>query len=266
METEINVSEKPDLEDPVLIEGLPGIGNVGRIAAAYMIEQLGAEKFAELYSPHFMPFVLIEDDEINALKIEFYHWKNEGGNDLVFLVGNTQAREEGGPGHFEIADVVIDFCKDLGIEKIFTLGGFATGDIKDEVGEEDTEVLGAVTHKRLKDEHDHSDINFEDITSKISMIVGATGVLLGTAKKEGLEGVCLMGETAGFPILTDPKAAESVVKILSDVLDIDVSLEDMDEKVNEMEEFLQKLEKIQKKAMKKRQNESEDEEKLKYIG
>ncbi|MFB6215982.1 MAG: PAC2 family protein, partial [Candidatus Aenigmatarchaeota archaeon] len=93
-----------------------------------------------------------------------------------------------------------------------------------------------------------------------------TGVLLGTAKKEGLEGVCLMGETAGFPILTDPKAAESVVKILSDILDIDIPLDEMDEKVNEMEEFLEKLEKIQKKAMKKRQKESDEEEKLKYIG
>lgn len=266
METEINVQKKPDLEDPILIEGLPGIGNVGRIAAAYVMEQLGAEKFAELYSPHFMPFVLIEDDEISSLKIEFYSWKNDSGNDIVFLVGNTQAREDGGAGHFEIAEEVIEFCKDLGIKRVFTLGGFATGSLQEDMDDEDVEVLGAVTHKKLKEKYSGSNINFEDTKSNIGMIVGATGVLLGTAKKEGLEGVCLMGETTGFPILTDPKAAESIIKILIDILDLDITLDEIDNKVEEMEEFLDKLEKIQKKAMKKRQRDEEGEEELKYIG
>lgn len=267
MDTEIIVENKPDLEDPVLIEGLPGIGNVGRIAAEYLIEQLDAEKFAELYSPHFMPIVLLHENEVNLLKCELYHWKNENGNDLVFLIGDTQAGEKGGEGHFEIAETVIDFAEELGIERIFTLGGFGTGEVEDEMkGKPD--ILGAVTNKQLQEEFSGNGINFEDTDSKIGMIVGGTGLLLGIAKRREMEGVALMGETAGFPILTDPKSAEELVKVLIDILNIDVTLEDMDEKVEEMEEFLNKLENIQKKAMKEMEGQGGKEEgdKTRYIG
>jgi proteasome assembly chaperone (PAC2) family protein len=34
----INYLQKPDLKDPVLIEGLPGVGNVGKLAAEHLID------------------------------------------------------------------------------------------------------------------------------------------------------------------------------------------------------------------------------------
>lgn len=265
METYINVEEEPDLENPILIEGLPGIGNVGRIAAEYMIGQLDTEKFAELYSPYFMPIVLIHEDEVRLLKCEFHYWKNENGNDLIFLVGDTQAGKDRTQGHFKVSEKIIDFAEKLGVERVFTLGGFSTGEVEEEI-EGRPEVLGAVTHKDLIQEFSDSRVNFEDTDSRIGMIVGGTGLLLGMAKNKGLEGICLMGETAGFPILTDPKSAEEVVDVLTDILDIDITLEEMDKKVEEMEEFLQKLENIQKKAMEERKGKDESEEKLRYIG
>lgn len=265
METKINFLEEVDIEDPILIEGLPGIGNVGRIAAEYLIKKLDAKKFAELYSPYFMPIVLIHEDEVGLLKCEFYHWKNENGNDLVFLTGDTQAGEGSTEGHFEVAEKVVNFAKEIGVERIYTLGGFSTGKVEKEV-EGDTEVLGAVTDEEIIDEFSDVDVNFEDAGSKIGMIVGATGILLGLGKNEGMDGVCLMGETAGFPILTDPKAAEGVVKALSEILGVEIELEDMEKKVEEMEEFINKLEKVQKKAMKKSEESEGGKEKLRYIG
>lgn len=49
--------------NPVLIEGLPGLGLVGKIAIRYLIKQLKAQKFAYLYSPHFPYFVLVNKKE-----------------------------------------------------------------------------------------------------------------------------------------------------------------------------------------------------------
>lgn len=265
MDTKIEVEEKPDLEDPILIEGLPGIGNVGRIAAEYIINKLDATKFAELYSPYFMPIVLIQDDEVNLLKSEFYYWKNDDGRDLVFLVGDTQAGESGSEGHFEISECIMDFAEELGVERIFTLGGFSTGEVEDEI-EGKPEVLGAATGKELIDEFSDVKINFEDTDSKIGMIVGGTGLLLGIAKNRGMEGICLMGETAGFPLLTDPKSAEEVVKVLCNALNIEIKLEDMEEQVQDMEQFLDKLENVQKKAMKEMQGDDQSEDNLRYIG
>lgn len=264
METEFEILEKPQLKDPILIEGLPGIGNVGRISAGYLIEKLGAKKFGELYSPHFLPFVLLHEDVVNLLKSEFYYWKNEeGDHDLIILVGDCQCGEPGGTGHYEVSEKILEFAEEFGVKKIVTLGGFGTGEIEEE---EAPSVLGAVTDEELLEEYKDLDVEFKKAPEKVGMIVGATGLLLGLGKTKGMEGICLMGETAGFPIITDPKAAEQVLKVLMDLLDIEIDLERLDEKVGEMEEFLGKLENIQKKAMKQLKSKGKEQEKLRYIG
>ena len=47
METAIKFLEKTKFKNPVLIEGLPGIGNVGRVAAGYLVSELKMKKFAQ---------------------------------------------------------------------------------------------------------------------------------------------------------------------------------------------------------------------------
>src|SRR3989338_6881786 len=55
--TTIQVFSRPKLRNPLLVEGLPGVGNIGRMTVGYLIKELGAVKFADLYSEHFFPFV-----------------------------------------------------------------------------------------------------------------------------------------------------------------------------------------------------------------
>ena len=45
MSFEVKQILKPVLNKPILIEGLPGIGNVGKIAADFMAGNLNAKKF-----------------------------------------------------------------------------------------------------------------------------------------------------------------------------------------------------------------------------
>ena len=72
------VSKKPKLNDPLLIEGLPGIGNVGKLAVEHLIDSINATKFAELYSKDFPPQVFINPDgTIELVKNEFYFWKKK---------------------------------------------------------------------------------------------------------------------------------------------------------------------------------------------
>ena len=40
----------PKLNKPILIEGLPGIGNVGKLAVDFVIDELKAEKLYSLFS------------------------------------------------------------------------------------------------------------------------------------------------------------------------------------------------------------------------
>ena len=90
---EINVLEEIELDNPIFIEALPGIGHVGKLAADHLIDELGATKFAEIYSPTFPPQVIVKDEGIiENMYNELYYLKDLGEDDLdiIVLVGNTQ--------------------------------------------------------------------------------------------------------------------------------------------------------------------------------
>ena len=92
--TEITVLEEVELDNPIFIEALPGLGHVGKLAADHMIDELGATKFAEIYSPTFPPQVLVKDEGvIENMFNELYYLRDVGEDnlDLIILVGNTQS-------------------------------------------------------------------------------------------------------------------------------------------------------------------------------
>ena len=142
LETKIRVSKKiPKLNNPVFVEGLPGVGNVGRIAAGYLAEQLGAKEFAELFSPHFLPFVLLhQSSAVHVLKNEFFYWKakKKGQRDLIILIGDSQSIDS--EGHYEIGEETLSLVKKFGVKEMITLAGFGVGESKNK-----PRVIGAVS-------------------------------------------------------------------------------------------------------------------------
>lgn len=256
IETKIFMDKKPKLKNPICLVGLPGIGNIGRIAIGYMVHMLKAKKFAELYSPYFFPFVMIHNNMIHTLKNEFYFSKGKE-NDLILLIGDCQTYDP--KGHYEVVGSILDFLKGLGCKLIITVGGFGTGKVS-----EKPNVYGSVTNQEMIKDYKNYGINF-DISGQIGTIVGASGLLVGLSKLYGMKGLVLLGETTGFPIVTDPTAAETVLEVLERILKIKIDLAKLDERVKAMHEFIKKLEDIQKQAIEQMQKEKKPEE-LKYIG
>ena len=80
----IRYLEKPKLEDPIFVEGLPGIGNVGKLAAEHLKDELKAVKFAEIFSKYFPPQVLVQDDgQIKLVNNEMHYVKRGHGKDII---------------------------------------------------------------------------------------------------------------------------------------------------------------------------------------
>jgi uncharacterized protein (TIGR00162 family) len=256
-ETEIIVSEKPKLKNPTLIVGLPGIGHIGRIAVDYMVHQLKAKKFAELYSPFFFPFVIVHEDRIHTLRNEFFYWKNPKGNDLILLIGDSQTYDP--KGHYEIAGKVIDFAKSFGAKEVITIGGFSTGRVTDK-----PKVFGVVTDDEQSKMLGKLGVELK-VSGQIGTIVGAAGLLVGLGQLRGMKAYTLLGETSGFPIVTDPNAAEAVLDVIQKVLDVKIDLSKLKEKVEQMHEFIKKVSELQNQAMEQMQKPKKPEE-LKYIG
>ena len=115
----------------ILIEGLPGLGLVGKIASDYLIKQLNARKIAELYSPHFAHYVMVDNEgSLRLLRLEFYYWSNsEGDYDLILLTGDCQAQTI--EGQYEVADAIVDYAAKNNVDMIITLGGYQK-EVRDE--------------------------------------------------------------------------------------------------------------------------------------
>ncbi len=255
-ETKIICTKKPKLKNPILVVGLPGIGNVGRMAVGYMVNQLKTEKFAELYSPYFFHFVMIHDDMIHTLRNEFYYYK--GKRDIIFMIGDCQTYDP--KGHYEIAGKVMEFVKEMGCKEIITIGGFGTGKVAKK-----PIVLGTGVEPDYIKKYKKYGIDFR-VGSRIGMIFGASGLMIGLGKLYNIKGLCLLGETSGLPIFTDPNAAEAVLNVLQKILGIKINLNKLHEKVEEMHAFTKKLEQLQQEALQQMKPKIKKSEDLGYIG
>ncbi|MBU2565040.1 MAG: proteasome assembly chaperone family protein [Candidatus Thermoplasmatota archaeon] len=240
--------KEPKLVNPVLIEGLPGVGNVGKLAADHLIDETGAEKIAEIYSKHFPPQVLVEDTGvIRQVNNELYYLKNP---DILILAGDYQGLTS--EGQYELADVVLNMAEKFGVKKIFTLGGYGLGRMIKR-----HRVLGAATSRHLVKEMKKYDVVFPK-GEPGSGIIGAAGLLLGIGMLRGMDGVCLMGETSGY--FVDPKAARAVLEVLTKVLRIKIDFSKLDEKAAAIERLASKMKEMEKQEVKRRRDD------LGYIG
>jgi hypothetical protein len=260
VETQVKVLEKmPKLRNPILVEGLPGIGNVGRVAAGYLINELKMKKVAELYSPHFLPLVILQNDSMaTMLKCEIYMYSSTGRH-IIVLTGDTQSISP--EGHYDVCEKILDFSEKIGVKEIVTLGGFAEG--KEVV---EPRVIGAVSDKKLIKKYEKFDIDFGK-EHPVGTIVGASGLLVGMAATRGMDGLCLMGETFGLPLMTDPKAADRVLHVLTRILGIKLDLTKLEKTIKEMEERIKKTDKIHKRMIEElAPQKGKGGEDIRYIG
>ena len=253
---EVRFSEKPSLKDPIFIEGLPGVGNVGKLAAEHLIDQLKAVKFVDIVSKYFPPQVIVKDDGLVRLVSNemYYVQRSDKENDLVFLVGDYQGVTP--EGQYMLSDRVLNIVKELGVTKIFTLGGYGIGKMVDK-----PRVLGAATDLELVREMKELGVVFSK-GEPGSGIVGASGLLLGLGLIYGMQSVCLMGETSGY--FVDPRAAEVVLEVLVRKLDVQIDYEALRHKAQQIDQITARL-----KDMEMQQGPegiSERREDLGYIG
>jgi len=195
----------PALENPVFVQGLPGFGNVGRIAAHLLIKFCEAKPFAELYSPSFPDYVSVSSKGICHLpRYEFYSAPMEKNN-LVIMTGETQPSFDDVVAHYHVCAEIVDFVEKVGCHFIVTMGGVP-------ITEDKTQVYVAATSPRLATEF----MEKGAVIYGKGRIVGGTGLTLALAKERKLEGVCLLGTTTGFK--ADRGAGFMVFKFLMKAL------------------------------------------------
>ena len=185
----INQLFQPNLQDPILVEGLPGFGDVGKLAAKSLIQASQAKLFAEYYSPYFPDYVVVSKEGVcSPPHYRFYASPSEEGSSVVILTGSAQPPLDNVTAHYEICGEILAYAQEtLGCGFMITTGGTP-------VSTDKKEVYVAATSTALA----------KEITEKGGIIygkgriMGSAGLLLGLAKERGLDAICLLGATTGM--------------------------------------------------------------------
>jgi len=223
----IDISEKPELNDPILIEGLPGIGFVANIAALHLIKELKATRFVQIFSSSFQDFsVTIPGGMALSPSNELYYVKRSGAShDLIIWYGNTQALTT--VGQYELVAKVLEIAHEFGCRFVISIGGFKKDEAQAVPGVYSTATDPDTMQLAL------------DLGTKVMVghVFGIAGLSVGLAKIRDMKGFSLLVDTPGMN--PDLNAARYALITLGKYLGLDVDQSKLEESVLEIKEILE---------------------------
>jgi proteasome assembly chaperone (PAC2) family protein len=263
--TEWNIEKlsKTSEKNPILIEGLPGIGNVGKIAVEYLIDALKAKKVYEIRSNELHHYVFVNEKNLIELPcIDIYSAKISDKN-ILLLSGDIQPHSESACHSF-CNKILETFEKSKGKE-IITLGGIAMH----EVPTDPTMYFTANSSNMLK-KYSAGAKPKKELHEFIGPIVGVTGLLPGLAGRKKIPAITILVETSETPGHIGLIEAKKLVKHLNKKLGLKIKEKDIEKELSIIN--INSSNKTKKKSKKKEKGKavekpSEDEDNLhRYIG
>jgi uncharacterized protein (TIGR00162 family) len=235
------LSESPDLERPVFIEGLPGIGNIGRLVATHMVNVFDGRKFGEMLSTSFPHQVKnLPDGTLRLMKNELYYVTSP--LDIILLTGDMQPMPTDFKSHYMMTSEIIDLCRKFGVGLMISVGGYALGeDIKG-----DRKVFAGASNSDVAKRYQSSGLQLltEDPGTPI---VGVSGLL--PAMSSDIDSICLLGQTAG-EMKPDLEAASAVLKVISSILGVEIDLAHISNAAEsierEMDDIIRRIERVER--------------------
>ena len=243
---------EPDLKNPIMFVGWPGIGNIGILAVKNLKDILRAEEFGEIESWEFFypRKVIIKDGLLESLDFpnNKFFYSQIGHKDILFFIGEEQPSEGGrlygrGEKAYRMANFVMDVALQFGCKRVYTSGAcvsFCHHQMK-------PRVCAVVSSEPLIEEAKNFSntvlmSELEGRSGGEGVITGLNGLLLAVAKMRGVDGMCLMGEipdwlsSAGLPY---PKAARSVLEVFAEILGVEFDLQFLDPIEREVEGMIE---------------------------
>ena len=255
--------KKPKLKNTILIEGLPGIGNVGKVAADFIVDELKAVKLYELFSYTFPHSVFVNENNLVELpKIEIYYKKMKK-RDLLFLIGDVRPIDE--VSCYEFSEQILNILEEYDGKEVITLGGIGLQSVPKK-----PKVYCTGNSKEIIKKYTDGTGADKNIHGVVGPIVGVSGLLLGLASKRDIKSVCFLAETYGHPMYLGVKGAREILKVLNKKLGINVNLKDLDKEIKELERDIIKksdeMGEVSKQSVLKRVKGMLGEQETSYIG
>jgi proteasome assembly chaperone (PAC2) family protein len=223
-----------ETNEPILLAGWPGMGNVGIGAVDFLRRQLQADPFGEIdMSDQFTPDAIVVEEGIAKLpEMPANSFSYSSDDDLLFFMSESQVS---GPAALALTNLIVDLAEKMDVRRIYTCAAFAVPISYTE----DTRVLGVATEEELRDSlTPHG----AEILQQ-GIISGLNGLLLGVAGGRGINSACLLATIPQYAMsLPNPRGSRAIVNTLATILGIDLDLAGFEPSVSQMDGVMAQVE------------------------
>lgn len=203
------------------------MGNVGKIVVDYMIENLNAKKFCEIYSHRFPNSVFVNEENLIELpKIELYY-KIIKDKSYIFLSGDIQPIEES--SCYEFCEIILDIFQKFKGKEIITVGGIGLPEPP-----LNPKVYSTANNQEIIKKYKNKNVNSR-LYGIVGPIIGVSGLLLGLSKERKIPAISFLAETFGHPSYLGIKGSREILKNLNQDLKLNLNLKILDKEIEELE-------------------------------
>lgn len=238
--TTFEATREPNLENPVLVEGLPGHGLVASIAVDHLTDQLGLEQYGTITSDAFPPVVTFRDGLVRDL-VRVYAGSSP---DVLTLQSDVALPQR---AYSPLADCVLSDLTDRVERAIFLVG--APAESESQLGE----VRGVATTPAERDALENAGI---EPGAEPGIVGGVTGALFKECHEANVPAVVLI--VRAHPYLPDPAAARSVIEnALEPLVEFDIDTSELEAQAGEIRRQMEQVAEQYREAVEDRHSEEQ---------
>jgi uncharacterized protein len=217
----------PDLTKPVLVEGLPGVGLVGKIAADHLVSTYEMDHVASIHCEG-IPEVAIYESDARGVQPPVRIYADEG-RDLLVLQSDVPVSRTAAS---DFAGCVVGWLERNAVFPLF-LSGLP-------VENQDVAAVPSVYGVATGEGGNRLDGYDIDLPPERGLVGGPTGALLHVAAREDLDGAALVVESD--PQFPDPAAARTLLRgAIAPIAGIEVPTEELVEQSEQIRESKERL-------------------------
>ena len=217
-------STQTTFDEPRMVEGFPGAGLVGKIAADHLVAELDMTHYADVHCDG-VPRVAVYDESMEVkTPVRIYA---DAAHDLLVLRADVPVSPDAAD---EVADCLSGWFEDHGVTPVYLSGMPA------KKGEDPPGLTGVATGdgRRLLEDAGVG------APSETGVVSGPTGALLNAAVEADLTAVCLVVETD--PRFPDPEAASVLLEQgVEPLTGVDVSVDTLVDRAEEIRDARERL-------------------------
>lgn len=224
----------------IVIQGLPGMGLIGKIAAQFLIKYYNGQEIARIYSSFFPPVVQIDSETgLGRLTRMEIFAITESTPNLLIITGDAQPHDI---GIVQVLNDVLDYVATLHADTVICLGGLRVHD-------EGPEVAAVGYNPKTIEwlaEYDIEPLRGGEVT-------GAVGVLSALASERNMTSFGLLGKLtmAG----TDPLASKVLLSRIDRIYKLGMDLNGLDVTIEEAQVKNERISTLAREVLEKNDDE-----------